>query len=146
MELIELIIGRLIEFGILFFELVGMLILFVAGLRAATVGIFRKGLHTSRTLARGMAMSLEFMMGAEILRTVQTRELRDLFLIAGIVVVRMALTVLIGHDIKEADEFMETYEKEKEAEEVVEEIIKERAATAADEEKNDVTDLEDLIR
>ncbi len=127
MEMIELIIGRLIEIGILFFELVGMLILFVAGFRAATVGIFRKGLHTSRTLARGMAMSLEFMMGAEILRTVQTRDLRDLLLIAGIVIVRMALPVLIGRDMKEANEFVEAFEKKKEEEDVVEDLMHERA-------------------
>ena len=126
-ELLELVTGKMIEFGIIFFELVGMLILFVAGARAATVGIMKKGLHTSRTLARGMAMALEFMMGAEILRTVQTRDLRDLLLIAGIVIVRMALTVLIGRDMKEADEFVEAFEKMKEEENVVEDLMHERA-------------------
>ena len=46
---------------------------------------------------------------------------------AGIVIVRMALTVLIGRDMKEADEFVEAFEKMKEEENVVEDLMHERA-------------------
>jgi len=114
-EILEMVAEKMVTLGILFFEFVGMIILFVAGIRAAVIGTFKKGLHPSRTLARGMGMALEFLIGAEILRTVQTRDLRDLLLIAGIVVVRVALTVLIQRDMKEAHEFLEEYEKAKEA-------------------------------
>jgi len=100
---LESITEILIEIGILLFETVGVIILLIAGVRAVH-GYFKKGPHTSVTLARGMAMALQFKMGAEILRTVQIRQMQDLYLVAGIVVIRIVLTLMTHYEIKEGDQ------------------------------------------
>ena len=80
LHILDIAVDWLIEFGILAFEGVGIIVLLIAGGRAV-LGYLKKGPHTSVTLARGMAMALQFKMGAEILRTVQVRDLQELALI-----------------------------------------------------------------
>ncbi|MCC8017834.1 MAG: DUF1622 domain-containing protein, partial [Lachnospiraceae bacterium] len=56
-------------------------------------------------LAKGLALGLEFKMGSEILRTVVLRSMDELLIVAGIIALRVALTLLIHWEIKneEAD-------------------------------------------
>lgn len=103
LHFLEVSVEWLIEFGILAFEGVGIIVLLIAGGRAI-LGYLKKGPHTSVTLARGMAMALQFKMGAEILRTVQVRDLRELTLIGGIVVIRIILTFMTHYEIREGDQ------------------------------------------
>ena len=64
--------------------------------------------ETKLTLAKGLAMGLEFKLGSEILRTVIVRDWHEIGTVAGIIALRAALTFLIHWEIKEE-------EKEKEA-------------------------------
>ena len=52
-------------------------------------------------LANGLALGLEFKLGSEILRTVVVRELNELLIVGGIIILRAALTFLIHWEIKE---------------------------------------------
>ena len=55
---------------------------------------------TRLNLAKGMAMGLEFKLGSEILRTVVVREFSEIFTVAGIILLRAALTFLIHWEIR----------------------------------------------
>ena len=45
-------------------------------------------------------MALQFKLGGEILRTVVIREVSEILLVGGIIVLRIALTILIHWEIK----------------------------------------------
>ena len=68
---------------------------------------------TRITLAKGLAMGLEFKLGSEILRTVVVREWKEISIVAGIILLRATLTFLIHWEIKqeEKDAFEHKCEK-----------------------------------
>ena len=100
MEALRQSLDWLISLGILFFETAVVVVLLLAGLRAILCGL-RKGPHTSILFARGIAMALQFKLASEILHTVQIREMQDLYLIGGIVLISIALTALTHFEIRE---------------------------------------------
>ena len=71
----------LVQFGVLFLECVGVAVLLAAAVRSI-VGCFRKDPHVRLILAQGIALALEFK------------------LVAGIILLRAALTFLIHWEIK----------------------------------------------
>lgn len=81
------------------FELVGVVIIIIAGIRGV-VSYVRRDPSVRLKLAQGMALGLEFKLGSEILRTVVVRELSEVALVAAIIAVRAALTFLIHWEIK----------------------------------------------
>lgn len=54
-------------------------------------------------LANGLALSLEFKMAAEILKTVLIRELGELVVLGAVIVLRALLSVLIHFEMKHAE-------------------------------------------
>lgn len=106
MDLIQILqhyLNYIVEFAILIFEFVGVGIIVVSGLR----GIFNyitRSPNTRLTLAKGLAMGLEFKLGSEILKTVVVREWTEIATAAGIIALRAALTFLIHWEIKEEKE------------------------------------------
>ncbi len=81
------------------FELVGVLIIIVAGIKGV-IKYIKKESDVRLQLAQGMALGLEFKLGSEILRTVIVREFTEIALVAAIIAVRAALTFLIHWEIK----------------------------------------------
>ncbi len=81
------------------FEIVGVIIIVIAGVRGV-VNYIRRSPSVRLQLAQGMALGLEFKLGSEILRTVIVRELSEVALVAAIIAVRAALTFLIHWEIK----------------------------------------------
>lgn len=81
------------------FELVGMVIIVISGVKGV-ISYVRRAPDVRLQLAQGMAMGLEFKLGSEILRTVIVRELSEVALVAAIIAVRAALTFLIHWEIK----------------------------------------------
>ena len=59
--------------------------------------------ETKLALAKGLAMGLEFKLGSEILRTVVVRDWKEIGIVAGIIILRAALTFLIHWEIKEGE-------------------------------------------
>ncbi len=92
-----------VELGILFFEWIGVIVLVVAGIMG-TVNYIRKDPATRLKLAQGLAMSLEFKLGGEILRTVLVRDLSEIAVVGAIILLRAALTVLIHWEIKNEEQ------------------------------------------
>lgn len=98
-EILHSILTNIVDYAILFFEFMGVLVLILAGIRGA-INYFRKNPLTRLNLAKGMAMGLEFKLGSEILRTVVVRTWEEILTVAGIILLRAALTFLIHWEIK----------------------------------------------
>lgn len=101
-ELMQFILENIVEIAILIFEFIGVGIIIVSGVRGF-YDYVRRSPETKLTLAKGLAMGLEFKLGSEILRTVVVREWTEIATVAGIIALRAALTFLIHWEIKEEE-------------------------------------------
>lgn len=99
MEFIHTVLEEIINYAILFFEFIGVFVIIISGIRGA-INLFNKDPRTKLYLAQGMSIGLEFKLGSEILRTVIVRELSEIAIVAGIILLRAALTFLIHWGIK----------------------------------------------
>ncbi len=88
-------------------ELMGIFIVAVSAL-----GAFRHYLSSLVThrrcnvkfqLANGLALSLEFKMAAEILKTVLIRDMGELTVLGAVIILRALLSVLIHFEMKQSD-------------------------------------------
>lgn len=107
---LEKILEYIVEVGILLFEYIGVGVIIWTSLVSLTKYVRRKD-DTRIYLAKGLAMGLEFKLGSEILRTVVVREWKEIAIVAGIIVLRAALTFLIHWEIKQ-EELAEERNKE----------------------------------
>lgn len=98
--ILEWTLENLVEIFIVVFELIGVCIIIVSGMRGFWNYIHRRP-QTKLKLAQGLAMGLEFKLGSEILRTVVVREWTEIATVAGIIALRAALTFLIHWEINE---------------------------------------------
>lgn len=85
-------------------ELVGILII-VAGSVKALVHLARRIRHHEPfnvviDLGKSLALALEFKMGAEIINTVIIRDLKELAILAVVILIRALLAVIIHWEIK----------------------------------------------
>lgn len=102
LKLLEFALEHVVELAILIFECIGVGIIIFSGIRGFYLYI-RRSPETKLTLAKGLAMGLEFKLGSEILRTVIVREWIEIATVAGIIALRAALTFLIHWEIKEEE-------------------------------------------
>ena len=93
------------EAAILMFEWIGIIVIVIAGIMGI-INYIRRDPETRLKLAQGLAMSLEFKLGGEILRTVLVRELAEIALVGAIILLRAALTFLIHWEIKNEERSM----------------------------------------
>ncbi|MBQ3763864.1 MAG: DUF1622 domain-containing protein, partial [Synergistaceae bacterium] len=70
---IEGVFQLTVQYGILLMECVGVIILLTTAVKSIW-GILSRDSHVRLTLAKGIALSLEFKLGGEVLRTVIVRE------------------------------------------------------------------------
>lgn len=103
---LELLLDNIVETAILLFEFIGVGIIIFSGIRGFYLYLKRSP-STKLTLAKGLAMGLEFKLGSEILRTVVVREWTEIATVAGIIALRAALTFLIHWEIKEEEKGFE---------------------------------------
>ena len=99
-ETLEWFLENLANIAILLFEFIGVTIIIWNGIQALIKWI-KHASDTRIYLASGLAMGLEFKMGSEILRTVVVRTWTEIGIVAGIIALRAALTLLIHWEIKE---------------------------------------------
>lgn len=102
LSVLESFLDNLVSVFIVVFELIGVLVIIAAGVRGC-YHILRRSPNTRLTLAKGLAMGLEFKLGSEILRTVIVRQWSEIAIVAGIIALRAALTFLIHWEIKEEE-------------------------------------------
>lgn len=102
LETLHTILEYIVEYGILLFEYIGVIVIIITSLISLYKYITRKK-DTRIYLAKGLAMGLEFKLGSEILRTVVVRQWKEIAIVAGIIALRAALTFLIHWEIKEEE-------------------------------------------
>ena len=102
-QTLENLVKWMAEYSIILFEVVGVIVIAVAGV-LGVVNYIRRDPLTRLKLAKGMAMGLEFKLGGEILRTVVVRDLSEIMIVGAIILLRAALTFLIHWDIKNEEE------------------------------------------
>ena len=98
-DYIEDIFQAIVQWGILLMECVGVVILLYTTFKSI-YGCLTKDPHVRLTLAKGIALALEFKLGGEVLRTVIVREWSELAILGAIIALRGALTLLIHWEIK----------------------------------------------
>lgn len=89
----------LVQYGILFLEFSGVIVLLCTSVKCIYTWLWKKG-RVQLTLAQGIALALEFKLGGEVLRTVIVRERSELVILGAIILLRGALTFLIHWEIK----------------------------------------------
>lgn len=99
LEHVELIFKVIVQYGVLLMECVGVVILLVTTAKSIW-GCLRRDPNVRLTLAKGIALALEFKLGGEVLRTVVVREWSELAILGAIILLRGALTFLIHWEIK----------------------------------------------
>lgn len=113
---IESYLTYFVEICTVVLELCGILVLLAAAGKCFYQWI--KGAKTLRLdLAQGIALSLEFKMGSEVLRTVVVREWEELGILGAIILLRGVLTFLIHWEIKHEEQALEKNEADEEREE-----------------------------
>ena len=96
MEHLEWLLSLAANTAIIIFEFIGVGIIIYSGL-TSFLKFLRRSPDTKIYLAKGLAMGLEFKMGSEILRTVVVREWKEIGIVAGIIVLRAALTKIYSN-------------------------------------------------
>ena|GEM_PF-197234 len=99
------------EFFIHILELVGLYFIVFSAAKALH-GFFTHNPRYRLDLSEGLATGLEFKLGGEILRTVVVRSMDEIMLVGGIIVLRVALTLLIHWEIKNEERVLERRIKE----------------------------------
>ncbi|MBQ6738483.1 MAG: DUF1622 domain-containing protein [Synergistaceae bacterium] len=99
LENIEFYFKIVVQYGILLMECVGVAILLFTAVKSIW-GCLKRDKKVRLTLAKGIALALEFKLGGEVLRTVIVREWSELAILGAIIVLRGLLTFLIHWEIK----------------------------------------------
>ncbi len=110
----------LVEYLILFVEFVGVMVL-VGAVIKGVADILRKNKHMRLNLVEGIALSLGFKIGGELLRTVIVRNWDEILLLGAVILLRAALTFLIQWEIRLEKKNGEK-EKLRESDEIKEEL------------------------
>ncbi len=102
--MLENLVGIILEVLIPVCELIGIVVVAISAGTAFVQylhGLFTRKEHDIKyKLAGGLALSLEFKMAAEILKTVQVRELSELLVLGVVIALRALLSVLIHFEMK----------------------------------------------
>ena len=93
---LENVVKYAAEVGIRLVELAGIMVLLITAVQGIIL-YFKHDPNVRLKLAEGIALSLEFKLGGEVLRTVLARDWNEL---AAVIALRGALTVLLHWEIK----------------------------------------------
>ena len=99
-ENMELILTYTVEICTILMEMFGIAVLVYTALKCFIKWIRKDHRHLRLTLAEGIALSLEFKMGSEVLRTVVVRDWEELGILGAVILLRGLLTFLIHWEIK----------------------------------------------
>lgn len=101
-EIMDLYLTYLIEICTVILELFGVTVLVYTGVKCFIQWI-RHASSLRLDLAKGIALSLEFKMGSEVLRTVIAREWYELGILGAVILLRGLLTFLIHWEINQEE-------------------------------------------
>ena len=100
LENMELALTYIVEICTIIMELFGIVVLVFTAIKCIIQWIKKDDSHLRLNLAQGIALSLEFKMGSEVLRTVVVRDWEELGILGAVILLRGLLTFLIHWEIK----------------------------------------------
>ena len=89
-EILHHLLHEVVTYSAMGFEWIGVIIVAISGVRGVI------DLH----LSQGMAVALQFMLCAEIVKLITIGDLTDIILVLGIVVLHIAITLLVAYELK----------------------------------------------
>ena len=99
MNFFNLIIETTLPYIIAILEIIGILVVtgssIVAFYHYVQNAFLKLELDVQTSLSRGLVVGLEFVMAAEILKTILIQSLEEIYILGGIIVLRVALSLLI---------------------------------------------------
>ncbi|MBQ8625027.1 MAG: DUF1622 domain-containing protein [Agathobacter sp.] len=107
----ESVLTYIVEICTIVLELFGIVVLVFTALKCFFSWIKNDSSHLRLNLAQGIALSLEFKMGSEVLRTVVVRDWEELGILGAVILLRGLLTFLIHWEIKNEKNDIETTKK-----------------------------------
>lgn len=108
LELIECFLMYLVEGCTILLEMFGVVVLVSTAIKCFIQWI-QHGSNLRLDLAQGIALSLEFKMGSEVLRTVIVREWSELGILGAVILLRGLLTFLIHWEIRHEEKAMDRH-------------------------------------
>ena len=99
MNFFNLIIETTLPYIIAILEIIGILVVtgssIVAFFHYVQNAFMKMELDVQTSLSKGLVVGLEFVMAAEILKTILIQSLEEIYILGGIIVLRVALSLLI---------------------------------------------------
>ena len=106
-DIIDIALIYIVEICTILLELFGIAVLVYTALKCFLQWIKKENRHLRLNLAEGIALSLEFKMGSEVLRTVVVRDWEELGILGAVILLRGLLTFLIHWEIKNEEQNIE---------------------------------------
>ena len=104
MNFLNLIIETTLPYIIAVLEIIGILVVtgssIVAFFHYVQNAFMKMELDVQTSLSKGLVVGLEFVMAAEILKTILIQSLEEIYILGGIIVLRVALSLLIHFENK----------------------------------------------
>ncbi len=107
-HIIETALNYTVQLCTIAMELFGIIVLVYTAIRCFVQWVRKDATHLRLNLAQGIALSLEFKMGSEVLRTVVVRDWEELGILGAVILLRGLLTFLIHWEIKNEKNDIET--------------------------------------
>ena len=134
-EILHHLLHEIVTYAAFGFEWIGVIILAISGIRGV-IELFKKNPDIDLHLSQGMAVALQFMLCAEIVKLITIGDLTDIILVLGIVVLHIAITVLVAFELKhkkhERHERHEYREKKLHEQQIQAQQIQEKEPKATD--------------
>ena len=103
---VESIFSIIVQYGVILIECAGVMVLMSTAIKSIK-GYINNDPNVRLSLAKGIALALEFKLGGEVLRTVVVREWSELLVLGAVILLRGALTLIIHWEIKSEEAHME---------------------------------------
>ena len=103
----EILLIYIVEICTIALEMFGVAVLVFTAVKCFIQWMKRDHHRLRLNLAEGIALSLEFKMGSEVLRTVVVRDWEELGILGAVILLRGLLTFLIHWEIKNEEKTIE---------------------------------------
>lgn len=98
-EILHHLLHEVVTYSAMGFEWIVVIIVAISGVRGV-IELFKKNPDIDLHLSQGMAVALQFMLCAEIVKLITIGDLTDIILVLGIVVLHIAITLLVAYELK----------------------------------------------
>ena len=103
MNILHAFIETVLPYMISIFEIIGIIVVCFAGFNGfwqyCQATFMKKKLDVQTSLAKGLAVGLEFKMAAEILKTVLIQNLSEIYILGAVILLRALLSLLIHFEL-----------------------------------------------